>query len=233
MNGLDYVVIAMIAFGALDGFRKGALRMATSVVSLGAGIYAASIYYPAAEALVQARFEIGQQGAAILGYAAVFMIVVFGVQVAGSTIVRLVNLANLGWADRMAGAAIGGGILAVISGLCVMLLTAIMPPDSPIMVMSKLAPILIRYDEQLMSFVPDEAKLAYERNRDELIKEWLAGKASGGSSSAENPPPPVVVQLPEKPAAHPTAETMGSESSPTTRTVIIPDNDNSSSSDGK
>ncbi|HEY6395339.1 MAG TPA: CvpA family protein [Candidatus Binataceae bacterium] len=68
MNGFDYVVIASVAAGTIYGLRQGLLSMVTSVASLGAGFYVASMYYVKAGEI--ASKQLGLQGAtsAVIGY---------------------------------------------------------------------------------------------------------------------------------------------------------------------
>lgn len=192
MNGLDYAIIVVIALGTLQGLRQGALRMATSIVSLGAGVYAASMYYGRAASIAQAQFHVGPEAAAVIGYGAVFAIVCVAVQIAGTSVARLMNLVKLGWVDRIAGGAAGAAIVAVMSGVCVMLLTVVLPEDADLLRQSKLAPPLIACDERLISFIPAEARLSYEHKRDDLIEYWLKNRADGMNQEPE------VMRIPEK-----------------------------------
>ena len=207
MNGLDYAAIALIAFCALAGLIRGAIRMAASVASLVAGFYVASAHYDCAAEIARAQLGVGSAGAAVVGYAALFIAVFAVVQIVGLIVLRLMNLVRLGWVDRLAGAAIGAVFAAAIASFCVMILTAAMPPDTPILRGSRLAPFLLAGGERLVSFIPPEAKLAYERNRDELIKFWLEE--------------PMKQIAPEPPASAPGAlAPVGSGS--TTEVVVVP-----------
>ena len=53
MNGLDLAILAIIGLGALSGLSRGALRMATSILALVFGIYAASVYYERVAVIAQ------------------------------------------------------------------------------------------------------------------------------------------------------------------------------------
>jgi hypothetical protein len=68
----------------------------------------------------------------------------------------------------------------------VMLMAAVMPPDAPLLRNSQLVPMLLAYNEMLVGYIPGDARLAYERNRDDLMKYWVQN-ATKGASSAPSP----------------------------------------------
>lgn len=52
MNWIDYGIIAIVAFGVINGFRKGLLKSISSIVCLLAAIIAAKTYYKAVTVLL-------------------------------------------------------------------------------------------------------------------------------------------------------------------------------------
>ena len=173
MNGLDYVLIIAVAIGALHGLRRGALGMITSVVSLIAGIYFASQYYERAAAFAGSELGTNPGVSAVIAYIVVFAIVFIGVGFVGSFVSGVLRTIHLGWLDNLAGAVVGGAIVAVICGLAVMLMAAVLPSDADLLRQSKLAPILLTYEESLVAMIPGEVKITYERHRDELMRYWI------------------------------------------------------------
>ena len=75
--------------------------------------------------------------------------------------------------DRLAGGLLGAGVAAVFAGIAVMLMAAVMPPDAALLHNSQLVPMLLAYNEMLVGYIPGDAKLAYERNRDDLMRFWV------------------------------------------------------------
>jgi len=182
LNGLDYAAIVLFAIGAIYGLQRGALRMVTSVVSLAAAIYFASLYYTRAGAFAETQFGSSHTVGAVIGYIAVFALIFSAVEIVGSSAIRLMQIVHLSPLDRLAGALLGAGLTAVLAGLAVMLLAAVLPPDAAILRNSKLVPMLLAYNEMLVGYIPGDAKLAYERNRDDLMKYWVQNAAKGASS---------------------------------------------------
>ncbi len=186
MNGLDYFAVALFAIGAIYGLQRGALRMVTSVVSLVAAIYFASLYYSKAGAFAETQMGSSHTVGAVIGYVAVFALIFTAVEMIGSAAIRLLQIAHMSTLDRLAGGLLGSAIAAVFAGLAVMLMAAVMPPDAPLLRNSQLVPMLLAYNEMLVGYIPGDARLAYERNRDDLMKYWVQN-ATKGVGSAPSP----------------------------------------------
>jgi uncharacterized membrane protein required for colicin V production len=186
LNGLDYAAIVLFTIGAIYGLQRGALRMVTSVVSLAAAIYFASLYYTKAGAFAESQFGSSHTVGAVIGYIAVFALIFTAVEIIGSSAIRLMQIVHLSPLDRLAGALLGAGIAAVFAGLAVMLLAAVLPSNAAILRNSQLVPMLLAYNEMLVGYIPGDAKLAYERNRDDLMKYWVQN-ATKGTNSAPSP----------------------------------------------
>ena len=192
LNGLDYVAIALLALGAIYGLQRGALRMVTSAVSLGAAIYFASFYYTKAGNFAETQFGASHDIGAVVGYVVVFALIFIAVELIGSTAMRLAHIVHLSTIDRLVGGLLGAGLAAVIAGLAVMLLAAVMPPDAALLRNSRLVPMLLAYNEILVGYIPGNARITYERNRDDLMKYWVQNAVKGANyapSPAASPSP--------------------------------------------
>lgn len=184
LNGLDYAAIALLAVGAIYGLQRGALRMVTSAVSLAAAVYCASFYYGKAGDFAEAQLGVSHAVGAVIGYVAVFALIFTAVELIGSTAVRLAHIVHLSPIDRLAGGLLGSGIAAVFAGLAVMLLAAVMPPNAELLRGSQLVPMLLAYNQMLVDYIPGDARLAYERNRDDLMRYWVQNAVKGASYAA-------------------------------------------------
>ena len=183
LNGLDYAAIALFAVGAIYGVHRGALRMVTSVVSLAAAVYFASLYYTKAGSFAQTQLGSSHTVGAVVGYVAIFALIFMAVEIIGSSAIRLMQIVHLGPLDRLAGGLLGAGIAGVFAGLAVMLMAAVLPPDAAILRNSQLVPMLLAYNEMLVGYIPGDARLAYERNRDDLMKYWVQNALKGANSA--------------------------------------------------
>ncbi len=188
MNGLDIAILVVAGLGVLWGLRRGVLRMATSIVALVAGIYFASIYYPATRGFALSHLPIGPTAAAVIGYAVVFLLVFGVIQTTGSILIRLVHTVSLGWIDRLAGGVAGGAIAIAVAGLVLMLLTAVLPADAALISQSKLAPRVLTYADAMLAYIPPEVKTLYASKRRELTRYWLQHELEGASPTATSTP---------------------------------------------
>ena len=184
MNGLDYAILAIVGIGALSGLTRGALRMATSILALVLGIYAASVYYQRAAAIAHQDLATSSTMSAVIGYAAVFAIVFIAIEYAGGRVIRLAQIIHLNWIDRLAGGVLGASIGAILAGLVVVAMTAVLPPNPALLRDSKLAPRVLGYNQVLMAYVPAQVKITYEEKRAELYRQWVIKAESPTPSPA-------------------------------------------------
>jgi uncharacterized membrane protein required for colicin V production len=173
LNGLDYAILAIVGFGALSGLSRGALRMATSILALVLGLYAASVYYLRAAALAQKYVATSPTTGAVIGWVAVFVVVYIAIEYVGGRIIRLAQIIHLNWIDRLVGGVLGASIGAILAGLVVVALTAVSPPNPALLRESKLAPRVLGYNQVLMAYVPPQVKVTYEQKRAELYRAWV------------------------------------------------------------
>jgi membrane protein required for colicin V production len=183
MNLLDYAIVAMVVFGAVYGVSRGVLRMATSAASFVLGVYLASRYHGPVAEVIQAQLFAAHPTmnpivSEVLAYIAVFAFVFAGVELAGSYVIQILHVVHLGWADRLSGAVVGAAVASVFAGLGILLMTALLPPDAPILRHSRAAPQVLAYNQALLDYVPSEVRDAYQVRRQELIRYWSEEKAA-------------------------------------------------------
>lgn len=185
-NGLDYAIIAIIGFGGLYGLGRGALRMATSILSLALGLYAASTLYLPVVAYIQKALRTSPPVSRALGYAIIFLVVLLAIEIAGRRVIMLVNLVNLGCLDRLAGGVFGAGIGVVLAGLIIVAITAFSAPNPPMITDSQFAPTVLAYNEALLAYVPPEVKKEYETKREQVYRYWIDRKKAPAHSPPAN-----------------------------------------------
>src|ERR1700733_11118444 len=173
MNGLDFAIVIALSVGAIYGLSHGAIRMLTSVVALIAGVYFASIYYLGASAVIERQFGTSPVAASLIGYLVLFGALFFVIEAVGGMLMRMLLVIHLSWVDRLVGAAVGATIMAVITGIVVMLMAVVLPADAAIIRDSSLAPRLLLYNQELVRYIPDDVKQAYETKRAEIIRSWI------------------------------------------------------------
>jgi membrane protein required for colicin V production len=183
LNGLDYAIIIIVGFGALYGLGRGALRMATSILSLVLGVYAAATWYGRAGAIAQTNLHTSPTISMVIGYGAVFLIVFVAVEFAGARIVALAHIIHLNWVDRLGGGLFGAALAAIFAGLDIVILTALLPANSPLLQNSQLAPRVLGYNQVLLGYVPPQVKQLYTEKRDDLFRYWEHQKKNPATST--------------------------------------------------
>jgi uncharacterized membrane protein required for colicin V production len=187
MNGLDFAIVSALSVGAIYGLSHGAIRMFTSVVALFGGIYFASIYYPNAAALIARQFGSSPVAASVIGYLVIFAALFFLIEMVGTMLMRTLTVVHLNWIDRLIGAALGASVAAVATGMAITLMAIVLPSDAQILRDSQLAPRLLLYNQELVKFIPDDVKEAYETKRAEIIRSWIDKEARLAEPSAASP----------------------------------------------
>src|SRR5271155_4457779 len=116
-NVLDLAILAILAIGLLHGLTRGALRMVTPIVAFICGVYAASLWYGQAAAVIERNFAARPATSQAIGYVIVFLVVFVAIGYAAGRIIQLAHIINLNWIDRIAGGVVGVALAAVFAGL--------------------------------------------------------------------------------------------------------------------
>lgn len=172
MNWLDYALLVIIGLSVIHGLSHGALRMLTTFLSLVLGIYGASKWHNHAAAFSQYHFGTTPAISDVMGYVAVFLLLFVAVEMVGQRLTALATLIHLNVVDRLAGAAFGAVLGAIFAGLNIVLLTAVLPANYPLLQNSELAPQIMSYDQELVAYVPPAVKEVYEQKRGQLARYW-------------------------------------------------------------
>jgi membrane protein required for colicin V production len=174
LNWLDYALLGIIGLSILHGLSHGALRMLTSILSFALGIYGASLWHARVAILAQSHLGTSPSTSEIIGYIAVFLLVFVAVGMVGQRIIVIAQLVHLNMLDRLAGAAFGAVLGGIFAGLSIVLLTALLPPNYPLLQSSELAPEILAYDHELVGYVPAQVKQIYQDKRSQLARHWNA-----------------------------------------------------------
>lgn len=107
MNGLDIVILIVIAIGALMGLMKGFLRQLASILGLVVGLLAARmLYMPLAEKLSPSLTD-SITTAQILSFLAIWAIVPIVFTLVAFLVSHALDLIALGWINRLLGMVLG------------------------------------------------------------------------------------------------------------------------------
>jgi len=175
MNWLDYVLIAILAFSAIQSFRRGFSREIISLGAAIAGLVLGMWFYGTAGLLVS-QWITSERVAHWVGFLLVFLAVVLVGAIIGAIVRKFLSAVGLSFFDRLLGAAFGllrGAVIAIA------LLTAWIAfgprgdsKSAPgAMVHSQIAPYLMKASDLFVSLAPAELKKSFREVYDEAQKQ--------------------------------------------------------------
>ena len=171
MNPLDMVILVILGYCLIRGIFRGLVKEISSIIGVLAGFYAAYSYYPLL-AKPLARWISSTPFMNILSFMIIFCVIFILISILGIIIKYLLNIAFLGWIDRICGAGFGiiKGILIV--SVVLISLTAFLPKGAPIVKNSLLSPHVTLISEKMVKIVSKDMKHLYEAKAKEFKKAW-------------------------------------------------------------
>jgi len=124
MNWIDFVIIALLGFGLVQGFMDGLIIEIAELAALILGIWGAIHFSGWTAAKLSGWFDMQTAWAGIISFAITFIVIVVGVNLLGRLIDSFLKAVALGFAVRILGAIFGIIKYALIlSVVCVFLNT--------------------------------------------------------------------------------------------------------------
>lgn len=171
MNPFDIVIIIVLGVCLIRGVFRGLIKELSSIIGVFGGFYAAYTYYP--DVAVRLSGWISNTSYLnILSFLIVFCGVFFIIGVLGVIIKYILNIAFLGWLDRIFGGGFGifKGILIV--SVLLIAFTAFLPKGAPVIKNSRLAPHVTLIAETMSKVIPKEMKQNFSEKIEGLKKSW-------------------------------------------------------------
>ena len=171
MNPFDILVIVITGYCLVRGLFRGLVKEVSSIIGVLSGFYAAYLYYPLVAKWLS-RLISNTSYLHILSFLIIFCCVLIFINVLGIIIKYLLNIAFLGWVDRVFGVVFGitKGILIV--SVLLIILTAFLPKGAPIIKDSLLAPHVMWVSEKMARAISKDMKRDFLNKLDELKKTW-------------------------------------------------------------
>jgi membrane protein required for colicin V production len=173
MNAFDVVIISILAYGLIRGIFRGLVRELSSIIGVMGGFYAAYTYYPHMSRLLSAWIT-NQAYLNIISYLLIFAVVIAVVGILAAVIKYLLNIAYLGWVDRISGALFGLLKGALITCVLFIVLTAFLPKGAPFVRNSALAPYISNTSEIMAKVLSKDMKVNFITKIKDLKKAWRA-----------------------------------------------------------
>lgn len=171
MNVLDYILIAVFGFCLGRGVFRGLVKELSSIIGVLGGFYAAYTYYPLlADSLGTWISNPGYLN--IFSFLVLFVGIYLIVSLMGVVIKHLMNIAFLGWTDRLSGATFGAIKGFLIVTILILMLTTFLPKNAVILKRSTVAQNMMRFSATLINVVPEDMKKGFRTKMQELKQTW-------------------------------------------------------------
>jgi membrane protein required for colicin V production len=171
MNPFDIIIVVILGYSLVRGIFRGLVKEVSSIIGVLGGFYAAFTYYTILAKLLSGLIK-EPAYLNILSFLIIFCSVLIVVSILGVIIKYLLNIAFLGWVDRIGGVGFGlvKGIL--IASILFITLTAFLPKGSAFLKNSMLAPHVSWVSEKMAKVVSKEMKQDFVAKLGELKKAW-------------------------------------------------------------
>ena len=171
MNALDIGLVVLFAIGAGIGLARGFVRILIGILSLVVAFYLASRYQDQIAAVMTAR-HVSETPARIGAYVLVFVATMIAGGLVAWVVGKMLKLAMLSFADRLAGGALG--IVAAMLGAAFLVhpLVASSTGGSRLLATSKIAPYVSVVADLGNAAAPDAVAKRYESGIESLRKIW-------------------------------------------------------------
>jgi membrane protein required for colicin V production len=175
MNPFDVFIIIVVCYSIIRGLFRGLVKEVSSIMGVLGGFYAAYSYYPVVAKLISGVVK-DPSYLKILSFLIIFCAILIIISIIGVVIKYLLNVAYLGWIDRLCGVFFGliKGILIVT--VLFIILTTFLPRGAPLIKQSVLAPHVIWISEKMVNVVSKEIRQDFFGKLDELKKAWKVPK---------------------------------------------------------
>ena len=175
MNPFDIFIIIILGYSIIRGLFRGLVKEVSSIIGVLGGFYAAYSYYPmVAKLLAGLISEVAYRN--ILSFLIIFCGILIIISILGVVIKYLLNVAFLGWVDRICGVVFGliKGVLIVT--VIFIILTTFLSRGEPLIKKSILAPHVIWISEKMVGLVSEDMKKDFFSKLEEFKKEWKIQK---------------------------------------------------------
>jgi len=171
MNLFDILIIIIFGFCLIRGFFRGFIKEISSIIGVLGGFYAAYTYYMEFAKLLPGCIS-DKSHLYIVSFSIIFCGVFIVISILGVIIKYILNIAFLGWIDRICGAGFGIIKAVLIASVFLIALTALLPGKAPIVKDSMLSPHVSFISEKMAKVIPKDMKHQFVSKIEELKKVW-------------------------------------------------------------
>lgn len=158
MNTLDIILLLLFIPGIVHGLAKGLMEQAVSLVGIALGAWLAYKYYAAAGAWLGSFWKASETVLNIAGFAAVLLLSFAVVMLLAKLVTKLLDMASLGWINRVLGLLLSILVTALSLGLLILAFEALngqfeFVKDSKLLEESTVYPLLKDFAQTAFPFL--------------------------------------------------------------------------------
>ncbi|MFA5713784.1 MAG: CvpA family protein [Bacteroidales bacterium] len=124
-NAIDLIILVFLLPGFIGGLIKGFTKQAAALLALVIGVWVAIYFSEALASLFKLWFKSEGVLIEIVAFGVLFIATLFGINLAGKIIARLLQIALLGWLDKILGLLFGVVKYGLILSIIIFLLTSL------------------------------------------------------------------------------------------------------------
>ena len=175
MNPFDIIIVVILGYSLVRGIFRGLVKEVSSIVGVLGGFYAAFTYHPTVAKLLSGLIR-EPAYLNILSFLIIFCSILIVVGILGIIIKYLLNIAFMGWVDRIGG--VGFSLIkgVLIASILLITFTAFLPKGSAFLRNSMLAPRVLWVSEKMAKVVPKQMKKDFIAKLGGLKKAWKIPK---------------------------------------------------------
>jgi membrane protein required for colicin V production len=171
MNPFDILIIVILGYCLVRGLFRGLVKEISSIIGVLGGFYAAYSYYSLVAKWLS-RVIANTSYLHILSFLIIFCFVLIIINIFGIIIKYLLDIAFLGWVDRIFGVIFGFSKGVLIVSILFIILTTFLPKGAPIIKNSLLAPHVIWVSESMAKVISKEMKQEFSDKLGDLKAAW-------------------------------------------------------------
>ena len=171
VNLLDYILAVILVYCLIRGIFRGLVKELAALIGVLGGFYFAFNYYPQMTKILE-RWITTAAYAQIISFFVLFFGVYLVVSIAGVIIKYLMNIAWLGWTDRLTGALFGAIKGVLIVSVIVAILTSFLPKNTTFLRDSLLVRHTSGISSLLVRIASADMKALYDTHLKELNQTW-------------------------------------------------------------
>ncbi len=125
MNALDIVILVLLVPGMVVGLVKGFLAQAVSLAGLVVGVWASFKFSNVLSAYLAARITVSETVLSVICFAVIFIAILLLTALLTKILTKVVEVAMLGWMNRLLGAALSLAVGIIFIGVVISLFEAL------------------------------------------------------------------------------------------------------------